>query len=164
MISRNDTCGQIMTTYCYEWSWSVLLCAWAPSPSLYVRYKKFLQCKDLSCKTEEDLNCIFGRKKQRQKQRQEPPDAGSISIDSSTDPTEEPLISHGIPTITRKLSVQDYFSAKRLEIANRKKEQGPEESVNVSSGVEGTCIDVGLNDAERCTKRKRRRAKPNIEL
>lgn len=127
---------------------------------LYVRYKKFLQCKDLSCKTEEDLNCIFGRKKQRK--RQETSDAGSISIDASTDPAEGPLISHGIPTITRKLSVQDYFSAKRLEIANRKKEHGLEESVNISSGVEE---NVGPNDAERNgARRKRRRSKPDISL
>lgn len=122
------------------------------------RYKKFLQCKDLSSKTEEDMNCIFGRKKPRRDRKQETPplDPGSIGNDFSNGSVEQPLISHGIPTITRKLSVHDYFSAKRLEIANKKKEPLVE---TISPVVAGTCADDEPKEVDRDAKRKRRRSK-----
>lgn len=122
-------------------------------------YKKFLQCKDLSCKTEEDMKCIFGRKKHHQKQSEEPSDAGTASTDLLNDKVEQPHSSHGIVTITRRQSVQDYFSAKRIEIANRKKEL--EENTNLSLDIDASCTGAEPEDAERSKRKKRRKTETN---
>ena len=130
--------------------------------SIHFRYKKFLQSKDLSCKTEEDMNCIFGRKKTRKRQKQDmeasPLDMGGTAIDISGDSVEQPLVSHGIPTITRKLSVHDYFTAKRMEITNKKKEPVLDETIPPSSDAVRACADDELKDVKSSAKRKRRRA------
>lgn len=65
------------------------------------RYKKFLQSKDLSVVSSDELNCVVGkraRKKTSKRGRENTEDA--------------PVISHGIKTITHKQTMQEYFAAK----------------------------------------------------
>ena len=64
------------------------------------------------------------------------------------DSVEQPLVSHGIPTITRKLSVHDYFTAKRMEITNKKKEPVLDETIPPSSDAVRACADDELKDVK----------------
>ncbi|XP_069461828.1 PIN2/TERF1-interacting telomerase inhibitor 1 isoform X2 [Ambystoma mexicanum] len=113
-----------------------------------VHYMKFAKGKDLSCRSDTDLACIFGKRPKSKKQIEEP----------SPDSQEEKDVQNGSPpsdqdpdvsgnTVTSTLSVAEYF-AKRM--AQLKKFQTKEETQPVEDEVQ---------PSEKTAKEKKRKKK-----
>ncbi|KAM3930276.1 PIN2/TERF1-interacting telomerase inhibitor 1 [Leptodactylus fuscus] len=101
-----------------------------------VHYMKFAKGKDLSCRSDSDLACIFGKREKVAKSSQENSDSEPEETESkSPSPTAD--VEPG-NTVTSSLSVNEYFAkrmaelkksyGKRTESVPKSAEQGPEDS------------------------------------
>ncbi|XP_060079344.1 PIN2/TERF1-interacting telomerase inhibitor 1-like [Ylistrum balloti] len=141
-----------------------------------VHYQKFTKGKDLSSKSQEDMACIFGRRKIKQ-------DTSSEDDGSSSD--SENKMEHGVITVRSTDSVQDYFAKKMAEkkaalkspitenlsppevhsdteIPNNQGEEkkSKKKKVRFSLGEEE---DVGVDMSKTKKKKKKKKSKENGE-
>ncbi|KAM5164994.1 PIN2/TERF1-interacting telomerase inhibitor 1 [Mantella aurantiaca] len=86
-----------------------------------VHYMKFAKGKDLSCRSDTDLACIFGKREKRKKAHQEEAVSGSEESEEKEQESPSPKNEDELGnTVTSSLSVNEYF-AKRM--AQLKKSQ-----------------------------------------
>ncbi|XP_068198013.1 PIN2/TERF1-interacting telomerase inhibitor 1 [Antennarius striatus] len=83
-----------------------------------VHYTKFTKGKDLSSRTETDLNCIFGKRAKSVKyQDQESNSCDSRSSDAEETPTPSELDTESITkTVTSALTMQEYFAQRMSQL------------------------------------------------
>ncbi|XP_069584485.1 PIN2/TERF1-interacting telomerase inhibitor 1 [Ranitomeya imitator] len=123
-----------------------------------VHYMKFAKGKDLSCRSDTDLACIFGKREKVKKSRRERTDSEPEDSESSSpSPTNEVEPEN---TVTSSLSVNEYFAkrmaelkkshAKRAEQVPERMEPCPEEAGDTYSG-----------DSKKKSKKKKHRKNKN---
>lgn len=82
-------------------------------------YHNFLKSKDLSMRTNEDIDCVFGRRRKRSEREQKCEEEESCDL----------TVYHGITTIKSAVSLDEYFSTKQEFIKTTK----PNEDQKVDS-------------------------------
>uniref|UniRef100_A0A1A8K403 Pin2/trf1-interacting protein 1 n=1 Tax=Nothobranchius kuhntae TaxID=321403 RepID=A0A1A8K403_NOTKU len=99
-----------------------------------VHYMKFTKGKDLSSRSEKDLNCIFGKRTKPTK-HQEPENSKTNSpCESSECGTPSELDAESVTkTVTSSLSMQEYFAQRMAQLKKAREAQSPAEDVNSSS-------------------------------
>ncbi|XP_011410017.1 PREDICTED: PIN2/TERF1-interacting telomerase inhibitor 1-like [Amphimedon queenslandica] len=93
-------------------------------------YHKFLKSKDLSMKSENDMDCVFGK---RHKKRKRTKSENESEEKEPQEQQKEATVSCLIPTIKSELSLQDYFSEKMKKL--KSKEQNSDKN-NTSASSE----------------------------
>ncbi|XP_056872891.1 PIN2/TERF1-interacting telomerase inhibitor 1 [Takifugu flavidus] len=106
-----------------------------------VHYTKFTKGKDLSSRTETDLNCIFGRRTKPVKEEEQ--------VSSSSDSQDETSVTN---TVTSSLSMQEYFAQR---MARLKKGRGPEKSSMAPKEASPICSH---NEESKKKKKKSKKA------
>ncbi|TNM94993.1 hypothetical protein fugu_017752 [Takifugu bimaculatus] len=109
-----------------------------------VHYTKFTKGKDLSSRTETDLNCIFGRRTKPVKEEEQ--------VSSSSDSQDETSVTN---TVTSSLSMQEYFAQR---MARLKKGRGPEKSSMAPKEASPIC-----SHNEESKKKKKKKSKKAVE-
>ncbi|XP_052802425.1 PIN2/TERF1-interacting telomerase inhibitor 1-like isoform X2 [Mya arenaria] len=87
-----------------------------------LHYQKFTKGKDLSSKSETDLDCVFGKRKSQSGTNTPQPES-----ESNSDNEER---RHGIPTVTSTDNIQDYFKKKMADRMNKMKTDTFDDSAN----------------------------------
>uniref|UniRef100_G3P9N5 PIN2 (TERF1) interacting telomerase inhibitor 1 n=1 Tax=Gasterosteus aculeatus TaxID=69293 RepID=G3P9N5_GASAC len=96
-----------------------------------VHYMKFTKGKDLSSRSETDLNCIFGKRGKAAKSQEQ---AGSGSNgDPQAERTEDQVPATRPDTVKSALTMQEYF-ARRMADLKRASEEAPSTETNETSG------------------------------
>lgn len=122
-----------------------------------VHYQKFTKGKDLSLKSETDLDCVFGKRKSQ---------SGNNTPQTQSEPNSDSEDKkHGIVTVTSTDSVQDYFKKKMAEkmgkltgnLTGSPKSNGLEAEADCSETV-NLCQSEGDMDSE-CYKKKKKSKK-----
>ncbi|KAM4041090.1 PIN2/TERF1-interacting telomerase inhibitor 1 [Anomaloglossus baeobatrachus] len=123
-----------------------------------VHYMKFAKGKDLSCRSDTDLACIFGKRERVKKSPQEKSDSDPDDSEStSPSPTNEVESEN---TVTSSLSVNEYFAKRMAEL---KKSQS-KRAEPVTEPVEPCPEDREDNyseDTKKKSKKKKRRKNDN---
>ncbi|XP_063401653.1 PIN2/TERF1-interacting telomerase inhibitor 1-like [Mytilus trossulus] len=86
-----------------------------------VHYQKFTKGKDLSAKSSQDLDCIFGR---RTTKTEVPVVSENPDNESDMDPKEK--AKGGFITVNSEQSIQDYFAKKMTSLKNSRSSSQPE--------------------------------------
>ncbi|XP_035534540.1 PIN2/TERF1-interacting telomerase inhibitor 1 isoform X2 [Morone saxatilis] len=134
-----------------------------------VHYMKFTKGKDLSSRTETDLNCIFG-KRARSAKEQEQESSSSDSqgeAEESFTPASSKLDTESITkTVTSTLNMQEYFAQRMAQL---KKARGQAQSTapsveaetNETSGPseEPSPVHTSNDDSEELKKKKKKKKK-----
>ena len=107
------------------------------SCSIISRYKKFLQSKDLSVVSSDELNCVLGKRAREKTNERGREKTNKRGRENKEDTTE---ISHGITTITRKQTIQEYFATK----LSRGRVRCVDNSL-MEKDTQGTAYGVGLS-------------------
>ncbi|XP_056419812.1 PIN2/TERF1-interacting telomerase inhibitor 1 [Hyla sarda] len=104
-----------------------------------VHYMKFAKGKDLSCRSDTDLACIFGKREKVKKSSKEETDSDPEEENENKSPSPATEVEPG-NTVTSSLSVNEYFAkrmaalkksyAKCTESVSKSVEEGPEDSVD----------------------------------
>ncbi|XP_038627058.1 PIN2/TERF1-interacting telomerase inhibitor 1 [Tachyglossus aculeatus] len=107
-----------------------------------LHYMKFTKGKDLSSRSETDLNCIFGKRRESKEVAKEGPDPDSTEVEESS-------------TVTSALTVQEYFAKRMAELQqSRKRNQDALLGAGFTQPPEDQAPGRGLQD-----KRKRRKSR-----
>lgn len=130
-----------------------------------VFYNRFIQSKDLSSKSAEDMACILG---QRSKSATGTPQEQSEDEESDESTAScPPPSSHGVQTVNSGKSIQEYFEMKMKEMeAARERKQTMEASVTREETVSGQDHGEEVGESEPKKKRKKeskRKRKQAIE-
>ncbi|XP_073529988.1 PIN2/TERF1-interacting telomerase inhibitor 1 [Phyllobates terribilis] len=119
-----------------------------------VHYMKFAKGKDLSCRSDTDLACIFGKrekvKKSQEKTDSEPEDGES----TSPSPTNEAEPEN---TVISSLSVNEYFAKRMAEL----KKSYAKRAEQVTERVEQSPEDKYSEDSKKKSKKKKHRKNEN---
>ncbi|XP_071120480.1 PIN2/TERF1-interacting telomerase inhibitor 1-like [Mytilus edulis] len=86
-----------------------------------VHYQKFTKGKDLSAKSSQDLDCIFGR---RTTKTEDTVVSETPNNDGDIDPMEK--VKGGFITVNSEQSIQDYFAKKMTSLKNSRSSSQPE--------------------------------------
>lgn len=123
-----------------------------------VFYNRFIQSKDLSSKSAEDMACIFGQRSKSAPGTPQDYSEGEES-DESTSSCPPPAI-HGVKTITSGQSIQEYFEKKMKEIkaAREGKAAGQEMNKEEQASVDEIQGNNSANP-ENCGKESKLRKK-----
>ncbi|KAM9339720.1 PIN2/TERF1-interacting telomerase inhibitor 1 [Symphorus nematophorus] len=137
-----------------------------------VHYMKFTKGKDLSSRTETDLNCIFGKRARAAKD----PEQDSNSSDSlgGTEETSTPAASELdtesiTKTVTSTLTMQEYFAQRMAQLKKaRGQAQSTETSVEAeTNGTSGPSEERSpihsSNDNSEEPKKKKKKKKKSIK-
>ncbi|XP_040016775.2 PIN2/TERF1-interacting telomerase inhibitor 1 isoform X2 [Gasterosteus aculeatus] len=127
-----------------------------------VHYMKFTKGKDLSSRSETDLNCIFGKRGKAAKSREQQSDGGGPP--DETEPTCPPaafeLDAESITkTVKSALTMQEYF-ARRMADLKRASEEAPSTETNETSGPTNEPVIV-IDDGGGEPKKKKKKKKKN---
>ncbi|XP_028909052.1 PIN2/TERF1-interacting telomerase inhibitor 1 [Ornithorhynchus anatinus] len=95
-----------------------------------LHYMKFTKGKDLSSRSETDLNCIFGKRRESEEVAKEGPEPDSVEVEESS-------------TVTSTLTVQEYF-AKRMAALQQSRKQNQDALLGA-----GSTQPTGLQDKRR---------------
>ncbi|KAM9703137.1 PIN2/TERF1-interacting telomerase inhibitor 1 [Menidia menidia] len=139
-----------------------------------VHYMKFTKGKDLSNRSETDLNCIFGKRARpakHQEQESSSSDSQGESEEGAT-PAASELDPEAITkTVTSTLTMQEYFAQRMAQL--KKARQGPtatyptEAEATETSGpteqVSPVCSSEETEDAGRKKKKKKKKSKKPTE-
>lgn len=118
-----------------------------------VHYMKFAKGKDLSCRSDTDLACIFGKREKVKKSPQDKTDSEpEENEDQSPSPTTE---AEPANTVTSSLSVSEYF-AKRMAELKKSRANGTESTEHVEPCPEDT-VESFSEDTKKKSKKKKRR-------
>ncbi|XP_045175882.2 PIN2/TERF1-interacting telomerase inhibitor 1-like [Mercenaria mercenaria] len=134
-----------------------------------LHYQKFTKGKDLSLKSETDLDCVFGKRKSQSgtitPQTQSGTNTPHAQSESSSDNEEQ---SHGFNTVTSTDSVQDYFKKKMAERLNKLKSNEDtkklEDCFNSDDRNETNItseMNIDSNEIQIKNKRKLKKRKPD---
>ncbi|XP_022792638.1 PIN2/TERF1-interacting telomerase inhibitor 1-like [Stylophora pistillata] len=130
-----------------------------------VFYNRFIQSKDLSSKSAEDMACILG-----QRSKSAPGTPQEQSEDEESDESTAscpPPSSHGVQTVNSGKSIQEYFEMKMKEMeAARERKQTVEASATREETVSGQDHGEEVGESEPKKKRKKeskRKRKQAIE-
>ncbi|XP_037541349.1 PIN2/TERF1-interacting telomerase inhibitor 1 [Nematolebias whitei] len=130
-----------------------------------VHYMKFTKGKDLSSRSETDLNCIFGKRTKSandQEQESSKHNSSDESEASGTTPPEQDaeLITK---TVTSSLSMQEYFAQRMAQL---KKSRGAETTAPSADDPtqELSLVNSGSGHAEEPKKKKKKKNKKLVEV
>ncbi|XP_052245173.1 PIN2/TERF1-interacting telomerase inhibitor 1-like isoform X2 [Dreissena polymorpha] len=98
-----------------------------------LHYQKFTKGKDLSLKSGQDLDCVFGKRKSHS--------GSNTPLPGSESGSEDDDKLHGIQTVTSTDSIQDYFKKKMADRKNRLENES-------KSAVPGNQNNISDNDFE----------------
>ncbi|XP_075057307.1 PIN2/TERF1-interacting telomerase inhibitor 1 [Mixophyes fleayi] len=107
-----------------------------------VHYMKFAKGKDLSCRSDTDLACIFGKREKVKKATEEEAEVSPEECEGKKSPSPTTEVDPG-NTVTSSLSVNEYFAkrmaelkksrARHTELALEKTEPNPADGIESSS-------------------------------
>ncbi|XP_024147624.1 PIN2/TERF1-interacting telomerase inhibitor 1 [Oryzias melastigma] len=130
-----------------------------------VHYMKFTKGKDLSSRSETDLNCIFGKRSRLEKdQEQESSSSASQSeIEENGTSSAVELDTESITkTVTSTLTMQEYFAQRMAQL---KKNRGNHSAVLPANSETQEELTAGhTDDAAEEPKKKKKKKKKNKEL
>ncbi|XP_017282739.1 PIN2/TERF1-interacting telomerase inhibitor 1 [Kryptolebias marmoratus] len=135
-----------------------------------VHYMKFTKGKDLSSRSETDLNCIFGKRAKSANDQEQESSKNNSSDESeeSRTPPPEPDTEFVSKTVTSSLSMQEYFAQRMAQL---KKARGAQSTAPSAAEVTETGgpaeelspVDVSNDDAEE-PKKKKKKDKKLVEV
>ncbi|RVE56009.1 hypothetical protein OJAV_G00231760 [Oryzias javanicus] len=130
-----------------------------------VHYMKFTKGKDLSSRSETDLNCIFGKRSKLEKdQEQESSSSASQSeIEENGTPSAVELDTESITkTVTSTLTMQEYFAQRMAQL---KKNRGNQSAALPADSEAQEELTAGhISDTTEEPKKKKKKKKRNKEL
>ncbi|XP_072265238.1 PIN2/TERF1-interacting telomerase inhibitor 1 [Pyxicephalus adspersus] len=89
-----------------------------------VHYKKFAKGKDLSCRSDTDLACIFGKREKGKKSSQDEADENSEESEEKEPENPDPKCEvDERNTVTSSLSVTEYFAKRMAELKKSRLKQ-----------------------------------------
>lgn len=119
-----------------------------------VHYMKFAKGKDLSCRSDTDLACIFGK---REKVKKSPQDQTDSEPEENENPSPSPTIdTEPANTVTSSLSVSEYFAKKMAELKKSRASCTESVAERVAQCPEDRAESYS-EDAKRKSKKKKRR-------
>uniref|UniRef100_A0A3B5L8H8 PIN2 (TERF1) interacting telomerase inhibitor 1 n=1 Tax=Xiphophorus couchianus TaxID=32473 RepID=A0A3B5L8H8_9TELE len=134
-----------------------------------VHYTKFTKGKDLSSRSETDLNCIFGKRtKSTKDQEQVMSESPSESEESGTKASSELDTESITKTVTSSLSMQEYFAQRMAQLKKARSSEGSASSVKAettetsSPAEELSPVHSSNNDAEEPKKKKNKKLEEEL--
>ncbi|KAJ8269842.1 hypothetical protein GJAV_G00107450 [Gymnothorax javanicus] len=103
-----------------------------------VHYMKFTKGKDLSCRSQTDMACIFGKRAQRGPHLEQE-DGSSESSEQEAAVTPDPEVEASINTVTSSLSMQEYFAQRMSRL---RRQQAPSSAPSAAPLCHSTVTDT----------------------
>ncbi|KAM4713723.1 PIN2/TERF1-interacting telomerase inhibitor 1 [Anableps anableps] len=137
-----------------------------------VHYTKFTKGKDLSSRSETDLNCIFGKRTKSTKDQEQESSRSESPVESEESGARgsSELDSESITkTVTSSLSMQEYFAQRMAQLKKARGSEGSASSVKVdtietsSRAEELSPAHSSNNDTEEPKKKKKKKNKKLVE-
>uniref|UniRef100_A0A3Q2GS21 PIN2 (TERF1) interacting telomerase inhibitor 1 n=1 Tax=Cyprinodon variegatus TaxID=28743 RepID=A0A3Q2GS21_CYPVA len=131
-----------------------------------VHYTKFTKGKDLSSRSETDLNCIFGKRARSIKDQEQESSRSESPVESEEKgtPASSELDAESITkTVTSSLSMQEYFAQRMAQLKKARSVEGSAASVKErdteTSAEELDAAPNSNNDADEPQKKKKKKKK-----
>ncbi|KAM6915422.1 PIN2/TERF1-interacting telomerase inhibitor 1 [Xenentodon cancila] len=136
-----------------------------------VHYMKFTKGKDLSSRSETDLNCIFGkrgRSNKDQEQESSSSDSPGEMEENGTPATSELDTESITKTVTSNLTMQEYFAQRMAQMKKARGAQGTAADSAGASESSGPTGELGSvrgesNDTEEPKKKRKKKSKKPAE-
>ncbi|XP_026174741.1 PIN2/TERF1-interacting telomerase inhibitor 1 isoform X2 [Mastacembelus armatus] len=133
-----------------------------------VHYTKFTKGKDLSSRSETDLNCIFGKRARSTKDQEQ--ESSSSDSQGDTEETVTPATPGQDPsckTVTSTLTMQEYFTQRMAQLKARGQAQNPASSVveteTTCSPEEHSPINSSSDNTEVTKKKRKKKNKKDMD-
>ncbi|XP_008396142.1 PIN2/TERF1-interacting telomerase inhibitor 1 [Poecilia reticulata] len=136
-----------------------------------VHYTKFTKGKDLSSRSETDLNCIFGKRTKSTKDQEQGRSRSESPVESEESGTKasSELDTESITkTVTSSLSMQEYFAQRMAQLKKARGSEGSASSVKAettetsSPAEELSPVYSSNNDAEKPKKKQNKKLKEEL--
>ncbi|XP_054875914.1 PIN2/TERF1-interacting telomerase inhibitor 1 [Poeciliopsis prolifica] len=136
-----------------------------------VHYTKFTKGKDLSSRSETDLNCIFGKRTKSTKNQEQGRSRSESPVESEENGTNasSELDTESITkTVTSSLSMQEYFAQRMAQLKKARGSEGAASSVKAETtetsnpAEEIRPVHSNNNDAEEPKKKKSKKVEQEL--
>ncbi|XP_069579625.1 PIN2/TERF1-interacting telomerase inhibitor 1 [Brachyistius frenatus] len=127
-----------------------------------VHYMKFTKGKDLSSRSETDLNCIFGKRTRAAKDQEQESNSGDSQgeTEESATPAASELDTESIAnTVTSTLTMQEYFAKRMAQLKKARGAQSAAPSVEAEASETSSPIHTNNDDTEELKKKKKKKKK-----